>query len=33
MILNDEPVPAIDEIPASKEPPFVLIDTVVGFLR
>lgn len=33
MIFNDEPVPAIDNIPAAGEPPFVLIDTVVGFLR
>lgn len=33
MIFNDEPVPAMDDIPAVKEPPFVLIDTVVGFLR
>jgi hypothetical protein len=33
MIFKDEPVPAMDDIPAVREPPFVLIDTVVGFLR
>ena len=32
VILHDEPIPAA-HIPAIKDPPFVLIDTVVRFLR
>lgn len=33
VIVNDEPFPATGEIPAVREPPFVLVDTIVRFLR
>jgi hypothetical protein len=32
-ILNDAPFPITQEVRATREPPFVLVDTIVGFLR
>jgi hypothetical protein len=33
VIFNDEPYLATSDIPATQEAPFVLIDTIVGFLQ